>query len=103
MHNQYHYLYARSISFREIENFAKLKIVVWKRNITKYNDNDDDDDDYQAFRAERFLPTDDSGGEEVVGDEADDGEGGDVHEAVVGQLQVGLPLHLHITEQLSVW
>ena len=63
----------------------------------------DADNDYQAFWAKRFLSTDDGSGEEVVGDEADDGEGGDVHEAVVGQLQVGLPLHLHITEQLSVW
>ena len=54
----------------------------------------DADNDYQAFWAKRFLSADDGSGEEVVGDEAGDGNGGDVHETVVGHLCIGLLFHL---------
>ena len=44
----------------------------------------DDDEDYQALRAKGFLSTYDGSGEEVVSDEAGNGERGDIHETVVG-------------------
>ena len=61
------------------------------------DDTDNDylaDDGYQSFGAKRFFSADDGSGEEVVGDKAGDGEGGDVHEAVVGQPRIGLLFHL---------
>ena len=73
--------------FHENENLNK--------NYAENTNNDNlADDDYQSFGAKRFFSADDGSGEEIVGDKAGDGEGGDIHDAVVGQLHIGLLLHL---------
>ena len=68
----------------------------WNKNYAENTNNDNLADDYQSFGAKRFFSADDGSGEEIVGDKAGDGEGGDVHEAVVGQPCIGLLFHLKI-------